>query len=116
MEPHDAYGGFGSALGDHEHSPQQRRRAHLQPSKGPFFGRAPQGYTRSDERIREDVCDHLMYGHVDPSGVSVTVSQGEVTLEGRVAQRRDKYAVEEIAASVLGVSEVNNRLRVGRSD
>jgi hypothetical protein len=109
MEPSDAYGSFGSALGDHERRPQQRPML----SKGRFFGRTPQGYTRSDERIREDVCDQLMYGHVDPSAVSVTVSEGEVTLEGRVEQRRDKYAVEEIAASVLGVREVNNRLRVG---
>ncbi|MFT3926884.1 MAG: BON domain-containing protein [Myxococcales bacterium] len=112
MEPFDAYGSFGSTLGDYQHAPQHAFRARS--TRGPFFGRAPLGYTRSDERIRDDVCDQLMLGHVDPSAVSVSVSAGEVTLEGSVETRRAKYMVEEVAASVLGVREVNNRLRVGQ--
>lgn len=75
-------------------------------------GRTPRGYTRSDERIHEDVCDRLSHGEVDPSEVTVTVSQGIVTLEGTVEARGDKFQLEHVAASVLGVKDVENRLRL----
>lgn len=107
--PYDSRGGFGSAEGDVGPLPWRTRR-------GPYFGRSPRGYTRSDARIYEDVCDLLMYGHVDPSDVSVSVEQGEVRLEGFVQSRRDKYEIEELAESVLGVRDVDNRLRVRRPD
>jgi hypothetical protein len=110
MEPFAAYGGFGSSQGDHARPPRS-----LAP-RGPFYGRAPKGYTRSDERIREDICDQLMLGHVDPTAVSVSVTGGEVTLEGQVGSRRAKYVVEEIAAAVLGVKDVENRLRLPRTE
>jgi len=85
-----------------------------QPGRGRFYGRTPQGYTRSDERIREDVCDQLSHGHFDPSEVSVTVEQGVVTLQGFVASRQDKFHAEEVADSVMGVKDVDNRLRIKR--
>jgi len=109
MEPFAAYGGF--AEGE-DFAQRSRRLPGV--ARGPYFGRSPKGYTRSDQRIREDICDQLMFGHVDPSEVSVVVSGGEVTLEGRVDNRRAKYLVEEIAASVPGVHDVDNRLRVPR--
>lgn len=77
-------------------------------------GRMPKNYTRSDERIREDLCDRLGHGEVDPSEVSVRVESGIVTLEGSVDSRYAKYQVEELADSVMGVREVENRLRVTR--
>jgi hypothetical protein len=77
--------------------------------------RAPQGYKRSDERIRENICDRLMeMDDLDPSNISVQVTAGEVTLEGSVDDRRAKYIVEELAESILGVQDVNNRLRIRR--
>lgn len=82
--------------------------------RGRFYGRTPQGYTRSDERIREDVCDQLCHGHIDPSDVSVKVEGGMVHLEGFVTSRSEKFHVEELAANVLGVKDVENRLRVRR--
>jgi len=78
-------------------------------------GQGPKGYKRSDERIREDVCDRL--GHdwdVDATEVEVTVSNGEVTLTGTINDRAQKFRVEHIADSVSGVSEVHNQLRVKR--
>lgn len=81
--------------------------------RGPHWGKSPRGYQRSDERIREDVCDRLMHGHVDPSGVTVRVQDGDVTLEGHVTSREEKRLVEEIAEEVLGVKDVENRLKVG---
>jgi len=41
---------------------------------GPHAGRGPRGDTRSDEHIREDVCDRLCeHGFVDASDVEVRV-------------------------------------------
>jgi hypothetical protein len=76
-------------------------------------GRGPRGYTRSDERIREDVSDWLMEDrYVDASDIDVSVAGGEVTLAGQVDSREMKRRAEDIAANVLGVKDVHNSLRV----
>jgi osmotically-inducible protein OsmY len=73
----------------------------------------PKGYRRSDERVREDVCERLaMNPYIDVGDVSVEVANGVVTLDGTVRERREKYVVEEIADAIFGVTEVDNRLRV----
>lgn len=78
--------------------------------------RAPKGYKRSDERIREDVNDRLGHEqHLDPSEIEVQVSNAEVTLTGTVESRREKFLAEEIADDVGGVTEVHNQLRVRRA-
>lgn len=75
-------------------------------------GKGPKGYVRSDERIREDVCDRLSEDdEVDAGDITVTVKGGEVTLEGTVTDRRSKHRAEDITDSVSGVREVTNRLR-----
>jgi hypothetical protein len=77
--------------------------------------RNPKNYTRSDERIREDVCDRLSVSRqVDPSELEVSVSAGEVTLTGTVSDRQMKFVAEEIADDVPGVHDVHNQLRVYR--
>jgi hypothetical protein len=69
--------------------------------------------TASDDRVREEVCEHLWRGaHVDGSDVSVQVHHGLVTLEGTVPFRQMKYAIEDIVASCRGVHDVENRIRV----
>ena len=76
-------------------------------------GRGPRGYTRSDERIREDVNDRLTDdGWLDASDVEVQVSSAEVTLTGEVASRAEKRRAEDIADSVSGVKHVQNNLRI----
>jgi osmotically-inducible protein OsmY len=87
-----------------------------QPGRGRFYGRTPQGYTRSDERIREDVCDQLSHGHIDPSDISVKVEGGVVTLEGFAESRAEKFHAEEVTDSVLGVKDIENRLRIRKPD
>ncbi len=74
----------------------------------------PKGYQRSDERIREDICDRLMKAanHIDSSQVTVEVSGAKVLLEGTVPDRRMKHAIEDVADSCLGVQDIDNRLRV----
>jgi osmotically-inducible protein OsmY len=81
--------------------------------RGGFAGRGPKGYTRTDERIREDVCERLSQNDdVDASEIEVVVKGGEVTLEGSVVTRSMKHEAEDIAESVSGVSDVHNRLKV----
>lgn len=80
---------------------------------GRFAGRGPRGYQRSDERIREDVCELLLAdGEVDASDIEVTVASGEVTLQGTVPDRRMKRSAEDLVEAVSGVLQVDNRLRV----
>jgi hypothetical protein len=84
---------------------------------GPFTGRGPEGYERSGEIIREDVCERLTrHGRLDASGIRVTVEQGEVVLEGTVDSRAAKRMAEDTAESVAGVRDVHNRLRIRGQD
>jgi BON domain len=83
------------------------------PERGAHFGTGPKGYRRSDERIREDVCECLYHqGDIDVSEAEVTVRDGQVTLTGTVSSRRAKRMVEEIIDDVAGVTDVHNQLRV----
>jgi len=79
-------------------------------------GRGPKGYRRSDERIKEDVNDRLSDDYyLDASDVEVAVENMEVTLTGTVRNRNDKRRAEDLAESVSGVTNVENRLRVKQS-
>ena len=74
----------------------------------------PKGYTRSDERIRDDVCERLAHdGRVDLREVEVDVEAGVVTLKGSARDRGEKHRIEDIAGHVMGVKDVQNQLRVG---
>jgi hypothetical protein len=82
-------------------------------ARGGHSGRGPKDYTRSDQRIREDVCDRLSWNdEVDATEISVLVADGEVTLEGTVETRHMKRLSEDLAESVPGVIDVHNRIRV----
>ena len=76
-------------------------------------GKGPKGYTRTDERIREDVNDRLSDDPMlDASDIEVTVATGEVTLNGLVKTRQDKRRAEDLAEAVSGVNHLQNNLRV----
>lgn len=82
-------------------------------ARGGFAGRGPKGYVRTDERIRDEVCDRLSWNdEVDATDLTVLVGQGEVTLEGSVQTRHMKRLAEDIAESVAGVLDVHNTIRV----
>jgi hypothetical protein len=90
----------------------RRRRAAGQ--RGEHRGRGPKGYRRSDERIKDDINDRLSDDDfLDASDVDVNVEDNVVILTGHVNDRWDKRRAESIAESVSGVSNVENRLRVG---
>ncbi|WP_395394365.1 BON domain-containing protein [Novosphingobium sp. BL-8A] len=77
-------------------------------------GRGPSDYTRSDERIREDINDSLTNDwHIDATHIRVAVADGEVTLDGTVGSRAEKRRAEDLADDVSGVGHVQNNLRVG---
>jgi hypothetical protein len=83
--------------------------------KETFRGRGPKGYARSDERIREDICDRLSWHHdVDATNIEVMVKDGEVELTGTVEERRQKRLAEDIVEDILGVKDVTNRIRVSQ--
>ncbi len=85
--------------------------------RGPFYGKGPKGYKRSDERIREEVCDLIAnQGHIDASDVEVKVENCVVTLSGNVSQRSDKRALEQLVERARGVDEVHNELRLRREE
>ncbi|MCX4240299.1 BON domain-containing protein [Paraliomyxa miuraensis] len=89
----------------------------LGPSRehGEFRGRGPRGYRRSDDRILEDACDMLTDSDIDVGDVTVTVDDGEITLEGTVGSRREKRYVEDIVCEVHGVRDCHNNLRIAAS-
>ncbi len=101
------YGGNATGLpgfGDDAERDVQRRR------------RGPKGYTRSDERIREDVCERLACAlDIDVSDVTVEVHDGRVELDGTVPARWMKHDIEDLADSCMCVRDVENRVRVHRS-
>jgi osmotically-inducible protein OsmY len=91
----------------------ERRRRMDEQRGGIHRGRGPKGYTRSDDRIREDVNDRLSDDpFIDASEVEVSVSSCEVTLSGTVDSREAKRRAEDIAEQVSGVRHVQNNLRV----
>jgi osmotically-inducible protein OsmY len=93
---------------------QQPRESEM--SRGPHAGRGPRNYQRSDERIREDVCERLcQHGLIDASDIDVRVQNGEVTMEGSVNDRWAKRTAEDVAENVFGVKEVHNQIRVTQS-
>ncbi|HTM66549.1 MAG TPA: BON domain-containing protein [Flavipsychrobacter sp.] len=101
-----------SWFGD-EDAERRRRRDEQQSHRG----RGPKGYQRSDERIREDVNDRLTDDPwVDASDIEVSVNDREVILSGEVHDRSSKRRAEDIAEGVLGVQNVENRIRVNQEE
>ena len=81
--------------------------------KGEHFGKGPKNWTRSDERIKEDVCEALSYNpYVDASDIDLTVQNGVVHLTGWVNSREEKKEAEKCAEGILGVKDLQNELHM----
>jgi hypothetical protein len=77
------------------------------------FTTGPKGYQRSDERLKEDICERLMMSHhIDSSDVTVEVRGARVALEGTVPSRYMKHAIEDLVDACPGVQDIDNRVRV----
>ena len=82
-----------------------------------YRGRGPRGYQRSDARVFEDICDRLTVDpRIDASDIEVDVKGAEVTLRGSVRSREEKRWAEDVVEHVMGVRDVNNHLKVTRSE
>jgi osmotically-inducible protein OsmY len=80
-------------------------------------GRGPKGHRPTDERLTEIICERLTEdAFIDAREVTVRVDDGEVILEGRVAVRQQKFAIEDVIADIAGVADIHNRLAVGNDD
>ncbi|HEY8573399.1 BON domain-containing protein [Phenylobacterium sp.] len=80
---------------------------------GPHRGRGPQGWTRADQRIHEDVCERLAEDRlIDAREIEVEVQDGVVTLRGEAMGAADPHRAEQIARRASGVKDVRVELSV----
>jgi osmotically-inducible protein OsmY len=87
----------------------------LQKDQRPHKGKGSSNYSRSDERIHDEICARLTrHPLIDASLVEVQVLGGEVTLTGEVLDRRMKNMIEDVLDEISGVKKINNDLRVNR--
>lgn len=78
-----------------------------------LYARGPKGYTRSDERIADDISEQLWRAeHIDSSEVAVAVENGMVKLSGTVPERWMRHGIEDVADSCMGVKDIENNVRV----
>ncbi|MGZ3650930.1 MAG: BON domain-containing protein [Bdellovibrionota bacterium] len=120
----DAYS-YGEAYGGRPMSPERvyRRERDMPRHRGGFvegvknfFGIGPKGYRRSDERIREDVCEALSrHPQVNAADIEVSVKDGHVVLVGTVESRWMKRLAEDAISYVPGVHDVHNELTIPRN-
>ncbi len=76
-------------------------------------GHGPKGYRRTDERLREAICERLLEDpDIDAREISVDVADGVVTLEGRVDSRLSKHIVEDLVDDCSGVRGIRNLIAV----
>lgn len=67
----------------------------------------------NDRELRDVVRSHLRaHNGLDADYITVQVSQGEVTLEGRVGTDNERRVAERVITDVLGIERVNNSLVV----
>lgn len=102
-------GGYG--MGQNVGSFQEQNREQLLSRN-----RGPKGFQRSDERIKEEICERLVQNiNADLSEIELKVQNGDVTLSGSVQDKHLKRVVEDITESVMGVKDVNNQIRISRT-
>ena len=77
------------------------------------FGKGPKNWKRSDELIREDVCEALYESYdVDATDIEVKVEEGLVTLSGSVNSRFAKKEAELCIEYLRGVVDIKNELKI----
>jgi osmotically-inducible protein OsmY len=80
---------------------------------GKFTGPGPRNYTRTDERILEDINEELMHHPmIDAVNIEVSVEDEEVTLRGNVDSRDMKRLAGNVVWSIWGVKEVHNQIQI----
>lgn len=83
---------------------------------GEHTGKGPKGWQRSDDRIRDDICEILtQHGEIDASDIEVKVLSGVVTLTGVVESRIVKRLAQDSIERLSGIKEIINDLRIAES-
>jgi hypothetical protein len=110
----EGYGGYlEPGKGQPWHPFTNEPRGGQPPPTGPYRGRGPRGYRRSDAAIYEEICERMTrHPGLDATDFEVLVQDGEVTLIGTVEDRAQKRLAEEVADLVLGVRDIANHLTV----
>ena len=109
------HGAGGTRHGGESEGARQAAYFMQEPASVRARSRMPRSYRRSDERVREDICEQLAADpRIDAADVSVAVREGRVVLEGTVPERRMRYVIEDIAAACLHANDVENRIGVAR--
>jgi len=99
---------FGSSQGSRYGSGRQGYSEY-----GAHRGKGPKGYARSDDRLKEIICEKLTDDPmIDASEINVEVTSQVVKLTGTVDDRSTKYEVEELIERCGGVKDIDNQLRV----
>lgn len=94
---------------------RRRRLDHMNANN--HRGKGPKDYRRSEDRIREDVCDRLTDDDMlDATNIQVQIQGDNVILSGSVNSRDQKRRAEDLAESISGVRDVENRIRVDHGD
>jgi len=109
-------GSMGSSwgnMGNNDRSSSWMNNDRSSMNEGNNRGKGPRGYQRSEDRIKEDIHDRLSDdSYLDASDIEVSIENNNVVLSGKVESRTAKRRAEDIAESVSGVTNVENRLRV----
>lgn len=80
-------------------------------------GKGPKGYRRSDEKMKDDACEVLMRDYeLDASEIEVEVEDGILFLTGEVSSRKDKKRAESLVENLTGITDVQNKLIVKKSE
>lgn len=80
---------------------------------GDFTGRGPKNYSRSNERVREDICERLTADpYIDAQELEVRCENGTVVIEGQVEERWMKHRIEDLVDATAGVKQIDNRVTV----
>jgi hyperosmotically inducible protein len=83
------------------------------PEQEKQIGKGPDGYERPDDLIAQDVNEQLTQdAFLDPTNMTVSVENGEVTLEGYVAHLADKARAQDVVLDIQGVTACRNNLRI----
>jgi hypothetical protein len=113
---------IGTAPSEHQRPEDPHRtgaeREYSDPSSGPLVGRThrgrigdiPEQQEEVENRIRTRLGEHPRTLHLPR--LNVEVNEGVADIRGEVHSEAEKEAVEEIASSVEGVTEVRNLLTV----
>jgi hypothetical protein len=90
---------------------------HVHPDSRPaspgFAGKGPAGYRRADDRIADDLyCALTDDAGLDASEIEISVTGGEVVLQGTAFNRNQRRRADDIAHMIPGVTHVQNNLRI----